>query len=556
MSPRPLHRVLETEHVSALLANFAQMFPSHLQFWLVDEEGEIVGCHPFEARQFPADQLLEALERVRQFGRWTWAPIGVATPVRARGELMGALVVATNEEFEAKEKAALQLLARVLSLLTDNRLTQDALLEESLNRYRELDLLYRAGESIAASLDLAHVNRVILDESMALLEADEGIVLLLDPQNGQMTVWASRGMDAVEDIGAGIPPGHELAEEVARTGKPQAVEKPPPVGRKKPLSAVLCAPLKTKEAVLGVISLAHTHPGRTFQPNDLKLLAALAGQAAVALENARMFSDLSALHTQLEAANHRLRELDRLKSSFIGAITHELRSPFANMGFSLQLIERYGTLEWPPHQREQWEQLNHWVREAKRMVDNLVNLAALLSKQGDLVMEKLDFPALVKSVTDTLALVGDPRRIRVAIEAPPDMPPILADAKRLEEALYHLIHNAIKFNRPGGSVTVRYGFVVSRPGGEPNGLKKDGLLFEVQDTGVGIPADKLNTLWDPFTQMADPLKRGVEGLGLGLALVRYVVHAHGGKVGVSSQEGVGSTFRFWLPAEPKGLGDL
>jgi signal transduction histidine kinase len=546
MPTPPLHSVLEPEHVSALLANFAQMFPRPLQLCLVDAEAQIVGCHPPGATQFDVDQLLAALERVRQFGRWTWVPLGVAAPVRARGELVGILVVATDQDFEPKEKAALQLLARVLSLLIDNRLTQNALLQESLDRYQELNLLYRAGETIASSLDLAQVNRLILDESVRLLHADEGAVMLIDPANGQLTVWASHGLDALQDIGAGIPAGHELAQQVVRTGAraTHMTEPSPDPQRKKPVSAVLCVPIKTKDKVVGVISLAHTAPGKTFQANDANLLNALAGQAAVALDNARMFNDLSALHTQLEAANRRLRELDRLKSSFIGAITHELRSPFANIAFSLQLIERYGTLEWPPHQREQWEQLNHWVREAKRMVDNLVNLAALLSKQGDLVMEELDFSALVKSVADTLALVGDPRRIRVTIEAPPEMPFILADAKRLEEALYHLIHNAIKFNRPGGSVTVRYG------------PKKGGILFEVQDTGVGIPADKLSTLWDPFTQMADPLKRGVEGLGLGLALVRYVVHAHGGKVGVSSQEGVGSTFRFWLPADPKGSGDF
>jgi signal transduction histidine kinase len=113
----------------------------------------------------------------------------------------------------------------------------------------------------------------------------------------------------------------------------------------------------------------------------------------------------------------------------------------------------------------------------------------------------------------------------------------MGDEMRLAEAAYHLIHNAIKFNRPGGKVNIRY-------------WEEDAkLMFEVEDTGYGIPAEKLELLWNLFSQMADPLRRGIEGLGLGLALVKYVVNAHEGEVDVVSQEDVGSTFRFWIPLQ-------
>jgi signal transduction histidine kinase len=535
METPPLNALLEEDKVSALLANFAQLYAEPFRVWLVEAEGNLVGCHPLAAQDVDEQDLLAAFDHVRQFGRFTSVPIGLATPIWLRGRIVGALIVAVPDGFDPHRAAALQLIGRVISLLAENSLTREDLLSETLDRYRELNLLYRSGEIIAASLDLSHVNRLVLDESTRLAQADEGAVMLVDRETGQLTVWASYGLDAIQDIGSGIPMGHELAEIVMDSGRTEILERPDPGDRKKPLGAALCVPLKTKDEVLGVISLVHTDPERTFRDNDINLINALAGQAAVAIDNARMFSDLTALHAELEAANRRLRESDKIKSSFLGVITHELRSPFADIDFCLQLIERYGTEAWSQPQREQWDQLIQGVQEAKRMVDNLISFARLLRTQGDLYLTDVDFPQLVTEVTETLKPVMRTRRLELAVVGVETIPLIKADERRLGEAIYHLVHNAIKFNHPGGKIHVRY-------------LTDDGgVRLEVQDTGVGIPADKIKLLWDPFSQAADPLKRGREGLGLGLALVKYVIHAHGGRVGVSSKEGVGSLFRIWLP---------
>jgi signal transduction histidine kinase len=532
-----LHKVLEQEKISALLANFAQLLSGSLWTCLVDVEGKVVGSHPVGAQEISPAQLLFALDAVRQFERLTSVPTGMAAPVQARGELVGALVVAVPHTLEPHETAALQLLARVLSLVAENGLAQKDLLQETLDRYREINLLYRVGETIAASLDLAQVNGLILNECVRLVRADEGAVMLKDRESGQLTVWASRGLDAVEDIGPGIPLGHEPAEQVFRSGETQVFEQPAQGRRKRPLAALLCVPLKTKDEVLGVISLAHTRPDRTFRVSEIRLLNALAAQAVVAIDNAQMFSDLSALHAELEEANRRLLELDRLKSSFLGVVTHELRSPVANIDFSLQVIERYGISTWRMEQQEQWQQLISLLQKAKEMIDNLVSFACLLSKQGDLFMTEVDFPPLVGEIAESLVPVARSRQVTLQVDTSRTVPPIMADKMRLAEAIYHLIHNGIKFNRSGGTVEVRYW------------PEDEGMAFEVQDTGVGIPAEKIKLLGDPFSQMADPLRRSVEGLGLGLALVKYVVHAHGGQLTISSQEGVGSRFGFWLPVD-------
>jgi signal transduction histidine kinase len=301
-------------------------------------------------------------------------------------------------------------------------------------------------------------------------------------------------------------------------------------------------PIHAKGEWIGLLALGPKLSGDRYFDDDLVMLRTLADQTAVALENARLVEDLIRAHNDLgqayaalAQANRQLQELDKLKSAFIGVITHELRTPFANIVFSLELLERHGRQHLPPELGEQLDQLGNGVKAAKTMVDNLVTFATFLSKQGELRRAPLDFGQVVQASLLPLQTLAEAKRIVLHTEVPGDMPPVNGDRERLGDAVYHLVHNAIKFNAAGGQVWVRC-------------QAADGALrFEVQDTGVGVPSDKLPTLWEGFTQMADPLRRGVEGLGLGLALVKYVVNAHGGQVWAASEPEAGSTFSFQIP---------
>ena len=236
----------------------------------------------------------------------------------------------------------------------------------------------------------------------------------------------------------------------------------------------------------------------------------------------------------LAKANQQLLELDKLKSSFLGVITHELRSPFVNITFSLQLIERHGMDHLLPEQREQFRELNSGVQTAKVMIENLVKFATFLSKQGELRLTSVKLSSMVENGLMPLKFQAERKGVTLAVNIPNDLPFVRGDEERLAEVVYHLAQNAIKFSDKGGTISVR-GWVQGNM-----------AHVEVKDSGSGVPADKLSTLWENFSQMSDPLQRGVEGLGLGLSLVKYVVHAHSGEVWAESQEGVGSTFGFRL----------
>jgi signal transduction histidine kinase len=305
-------------------------------------------------------------------------------------------------------------------------------------------------------------------------------------------------------------------------------------------------PLRSMGTLVGVLALGSKRSRDPYFDSDMAYLATIADETGVALQNAKLFSGLrdanqqmEDLNRDLEHANEQLQELDKLKSAFIGVITHELRSPFAALDFSVQLIQRYGLDNLLPEQREQLAQLSEGLRRAQTMINNLITLASFLSKQGQLRMALVDMRQLVSETVATLEPMARKREVTLTLDMPVVLPAVQGDRERLSEAIYHLVQNGIKFNREGGTVTI-----ACRAGLED-------MLVEVSDTGVGIEPEKLPEMWKDFTQVADPLRRGVEGLGLGLPLVRYVVKAHGGQVWARSQPGQGSVFGFRIPMKAR-----
>jgi signal transduction histidine kinase len=313
------------------------------------------------------------------------------------------------------------------------------------------------------------------------------------------------------------------------------------------LEADVCVPIYDKRGWTGLFVLGPKASGHPYSKEDVTLLSTLADQTAVALENARHFADLLKLnedlrrtYAALEKANQQLREVDELKSAFIGVITHEMRTPFANLQFNLQILEMYGKDHLLPEQRDQLVQLSKGVNSARTMVDNLITLASFFSRQIVLVPEAIDFKDLMRTTFPPLKEIADEKNITFQVDIVGKLSPVMGDRNLLANALYQLVHNAIKFTRDGGKVWVSCWTTV------------DGFFFDVKDTGVGIQPDKLKDIWTSFTQTADPLRRGLEGLGLGLALVKNIVTAHGGEVWVESKPGSGSVFGFKVPLAAGG----
>jgi len=181
------------------------------------------------------------------------------------------------------------------------------------------------------------------------------------------------------------------------------------------------------------------------------------------------------------------------------------------------------------------ETLNSQSGLLKRLIDGLVTFATFSARQGTMKFRDTDFAEVLDEALSLAEFKAKPRKITIEARIPENLPILPLDKDRLVEAINHLIDNAVKVSAANDNIVVQ----VSADDGN--------LWVRVKDFGVGIPADQLDSIWDSFVQMNTQLERGLEGLGLGLAITRYIVEAHSGDVSVESKLGRGSTFTIRLP---------
>lgn len=237
----------------------------------------------------------------------------------------------------------------------------------------------------------------------------------------------------------------------------------------------------------------------------------------------------------LEEAHWRLGEVGRVKSAFLGVVTHELLTPFANIGLALQVLQQQVETASPDLQSAVDEMATQ-IAGLHRLISGVVKFAELVGKRHEPRPGYLSLSSLVPGAVQPVAVLAQGRDVDFRVFAPPDLPPVYADPDLLSEAIFQMAHNAVKFNLPGGHAQVK----AFESG--------DWVVIEVEDTGVGLTPDQLVLLGQPFEQSADALRRGQEGLGIGWTFVSYVAEVHGGRTHVKSAgPGRGSTFHLVLP---------
>ncbi len=246
--------------------------------------------------------------------------------------------------------------------------------------------------------------------------------------------------------------------------------------------------------------------------------------------------EIGDLSRSFRAMTERLAELERVRTEFVGIVTHDLKAPINVVGGYAELLEQeiYGPTT--DRQREALEAISEQTRVLTGMVNQLVDLSRI--EAGGLSIEpgEVDTAELFGSVERAFRALAEREGIDFAVELAPSVPPvIIADANRLrDQVLGNLLSNAFKFTAPGGRIRVRaWG-------------RRDGLHIEVGDTGPGVPADQLRHIFDKYYQVTREARK--RGAGLGLAIVKEVVDAHGGRIGVESAPGRGTTFHIVIPA--------
>jgi two-component system phosphate regulon sensor histidine kinase PhoR len=284
--------------------------------------------------------------------------------------------------------------------------------------------------------------------------------------------------------------------------------------------------------VIGVFEVLNKQGG-AFTPLDEQLLASLSSHAAVAIEKAQLYDEVQRAYAQLQS-------LDRLKSEFLSTISHELRTPLSPIiGYADILLS--GTLgELPAASRRGVEAIAESARRLFTLIESLLVFIRLDQGEMTLTREPVEILPLVLRVIDNFQHRALERRLDLVCEGPDILPLVLADPKELSLALTHLVDNATKFTPAGGRIAVR-----ARPVSGEDGTS--GVELAVQDTGIGIPKDLHAMVFERFYQVDGSLKRQYGGAGIGLAVVKQIIEAHGSRIHLDSEPGRGATFRFLLP---------
>jgi signal transduction histidine kinase len=290
-------------------------------------------------------------------------------------------------------------------------------------------------------------------------------------------------------------------------------------------------PLQAGKQLAGVLALGDKLTGAPYNDEELNWLQSLAAQTGPLLWQAEQIATLERLNhyifervDKLSQEQQFLQELSKLYRQFTSLVSPELYTPFSSINSALQELEAEGATA----------AVSQPLTELRTMLGHLVNVAERVQQQREFHFAPMLLNDVVQESVRNLALMAEARRVTITVNGDTRQPTITGDEERLGEAVYHLLHNAIKFNRIGGSVELESGMV----GNE--------IYLYVRDTGVGVPPERVADIWSAVSQRYNGHYRGSSD-GVGLLLARFIVSAHGGRIEMSSKYGSGSTFSIYLP---------
>lgn len=384
-----------------------------------------------------------------------------------------------------------------------------------------LTRLLEVSTILSSTLDLRLLLGKVISAATELTKTLNASILLYDESNGRLEFVASTSeipLEAVE-----VPVEGSLAGWIVTAGRPvivNAEDDGQAIADERHFtgideqfdhvtSSLLGVPLVSRERVIGALEVLNKRDGAPYTEDDVAVLQALAAQAAVAIENARLFQ----------------------QSDLVAEIMHELRTPLNAMSLASRLLQRRDlTTE---RRAQVLATLERECQRLTRMTSDFLDLARLESGRFRLIRRPVDVAPLVANVVLMEEEHAAARDVTIEVDVRPDLPAVSGDPDRLTQVIFNLVSNAVKYNRPGGRVTV--GAVV----------EGDALCLSVSDTGRGIGEDEMEHLFKRFYRVQDGDDEG--GTGLGLSIARKIVEAHEGHIDVESEAGRGSTFRCWLP---------
>jgi len=410
----------------------------------------------------------------------------------------------------------------------------------------EAATLYDVGREIAGQIALEPTLHLIVERSRALLQADASLVALRVGTTDTFEMRAHSGSVTEALRKLDFDPGEGLGGQVVATGTAMTVgdylaEYPDSpfleMVREVGLHSAVAVPLKVHDTVSGVLYV-HSQEPHKFQVEDQRLLSALANQAVIAIENAKLYENVKRhaeeLEAKVEERTRELQEASRHKSQFLASMSHELRTPMnAVLGYTELILDgEFGELN--DDLRDAIERVQRSGRHLLGLINDVLDLSKIEAGRFILTLGEYSMKRVVQAVFTAVHPLASAKNLPLELVVPSDLPPGWGDERRITQVLLNLVGNAIKFT-DSGAVTVRVAV-------------QDGtFMVSVVDTGPGIPEVDQQRIFDEFQQADSSHTRKKGGTGLGLSIAKRIVEMHDGHIGVNSTPGKGSTFWFTLP---------
>ena len=393
---------------------------------------------------------------------------------------------------------------------------------QSVAARSRLERLLDISREITAVLDLPRLLNLIVQAAAELTECEAASILLIDAPSGELRFEAASNLSGYGLASIPVPQGGSIAGWVTANGQPLVIDDVQHDTRfyaqvdevtRFSTRSILAVPLLCKAKVIGCLEAVNRRTAELYSEEDLQILTVLAAQAAVAIENARLFQ----------------------QSDQISEMVHELRTPLT------AIVACADMLQHPSLKPEQARELIQTIRGEGMRLSNLANsfldLARLESGRVRLAQERVNLVGVIRETILLQAPQAQKRGVEILFEPPTAAPHVIGDRDRLKQVMLNLISNAIKYNREHGRIWVRLQSV------------DHGVEIAVQDSGLGISTDSLPNIFGKFYRVQGT-EGYTEGTGLGLSIVKQLVESHGGKVNVESQVNVGTTFTISLPGAP------
>ncbi len=489
------------------------------------ERGEVLGAPiemliPARMREAHAAEVVAFLAAPERTRRWHERAVPIRA-VRKSGEEFPA--EASISKVDAGGEPMITVVLRDISERVAREADERMLAEATIVLASSLD--YKGTLRTLARLVVEHVAEFC---TIDMFDEDRRLTRLIVAHADPTLAAACERLAALP-----LDPAHALSGTVLESGKVEVFEDMSPsfvssivqdpehlrLLERIAVRSAIVVPLVIDEQIIGAVTMSRTQPHR-FGPREVNLAGELGRRAAIAIHNARLF----------QAA----RRATEARDDVLGIVAHDLRSPLNAIQLATTTLERQASVMEHPRARQSVEMVSASLQRAHRLIADLLDVSRIDAGALSVATERIELAPAVAATLGAHEMAAAEVSVALQSSVGADLPAVAGDHDRIVQILDNLVGNALRYTPAGGSITVA---------AVPQG---DELLVSVTDTGAGIPPEHLAHIFDRFWQSNRTRRNGA---GLGLAICRGVVEAHGGRIWAHSVPGAGSTFYFTLPID-------